>query len=240
MIVDFDNVFRENISKYTNNSIIKNSIDSAIDSILESIYDVEYILVKMYGGWHQEDILTNKASTILSIIPDIETLFPRVYSNKKIYGSIELAFNLSDIEHEWHYTYKEQRGLPGLRIKKDAMKDSCHANHNTCPIHILYRFIDQRKTCLTTNCSNKILDTIFMYKSQKMVDTMMACDIISACDDPNTIGIYIMSEDIDLFPAIALGRSKNNNIPIYIRLEHTKPSNHYLMMSNKFEINILV
>ncbi len=239
VIVDFDNVFRDNISNYTNNSIIKNSISSAIDLILESIDNVENILVKMYGGWYQEDVLTNKASTILSIIPDIETLFPMLYGNKRVYGSVELAFKLTDVEHEWHYTYKEQRGLPGLRIKRDAMTDCCHMNHDTCPIHILRRFIDNKRECLTTDCKNKISDTIFMHKSQKMVDTMMACDIMSAYDDKNAAGICIMSEDIDLFPALALGRSKNSNIPIYIKLEHIRPSAHYEIMSNKFNINIL-
>lgn len=239
VIVDFDNVFRDNISNYTDNTLIKNCLRSAIDSILELIDNVENILVRIYGGWYQEDVLTNKASTILSIIPDIETIFPMIYNKRRVYGSVELAFKLTDVEHEWHYTYKEQRGLPGLRIKREAITDCCQSNHNTCPIHILHRFIDNRRECLITDCNNKLSNTIFMHKSQKMVDTMMACDIMSACDDKNAAGICIMSEDIDLFPALALGRSRNRNIPIYIKLGHTRPSAHYEMMSNKFNINIL-
>jgi len=45
---------------------------------------------------------------------------------------------------------------------------------------------------------------------QKMVDTLIACDIVSISDDQNVIGLFLVSDDQDHFPSLALANSKQS------------------------------
>ena len=46
--------------------------------------------------------------------------------------------------------------------------------------------------------------SVFFSRTQKYVDTMMACDIITFGTDNDVLGVYVLSDDVDLFPAFAM------------------------------------
>ncbi|MFK2205580.1 hypothetical protein ACIXJQ_02080 [Bacteroides fragilis] len=49
---------------------------------------------------------------------------------------------------------------------------------------------------------------IFFQREQKMVDTMIACDLLSYCEESSTNCLYLISDDMDHFPALALCHKK--------------------------------
>ena len=68
---------------------------------------------------------------------------------------------------------------------------------------ILKKFTDKkRRVCENTGC-NTIHGSVFFERTQKFVDTMIACDIITLSSDPEVAAVYLMSDDEDHFPALA-------------------------------------
>ena len=197
------------------------------------------IIIRIYGGWYQDDTLTNRASQLLSILKLIsDGIFPVVIEQRKIEGSIDMVFSLFKVSHVWYNTYQERSGLPKLRIAHANVGDHCSMNKNSCPVHILSRFTRAKsKLCHVDGCLTK-QDDVFIQRTQKMVDTMMACDVLSFCEEQNVGGVYIASDDIDLFPAIALGRNINNSMPLFLLVLNKKRFDYYSATLSDFNIKI--
>lgn len=51
-------------------------------------------------------------------------------------------------------------------------------------------------------------------------------------------GVYIASDDIDLFPAIALGRNINNSMPLFLLVLNKKRFDYYSATLSDFNIKI--
>ena len=142
VIVDFDNYFQKDINEYS-----KEQIESLFLKIIDYISihnDVMQINFRLYGGWYQDDDLTNRASVVFQKISDID-IFPYIINqNKRIFG-----------DHT-------------------AKGDKCDSRKNICPVHILSKFTRNKdKICLNEGCMTKHSD-IFFQREQKMVDTMIA------------------------------------------------------------------
>ena len=166
-----------------------------------------------------------KPSTVLSCDP---------FSNVTVFKEVRLF----KVSHVWYNTYQERSGLPKLRIAHANVGDHCSMNKNSCPVHILSRFTRTKsKLCHVDGCLTK-QDDVFIQRTQKMVDTMMACDVLSFCEEQNVGGVYIASDDIDLFPAIALGRNINNSMPLFLLVLNKKRFDYYPATLSDFNIKI--
>jgi len=97
----------------------------------------------------------------------------------------------------------------------------CDTNKDRCPIKILEKFSKKRgKLCPVNGCT-VTNSTAFTIIEQKMVDTMLSCDILFISDQPQVSSVIIMSDDFDIHPAIALASVKTSKD---ILLVHNKPS----------------
>lgn len=107
VIVDFDNYFQKDINEYS-----KEQIESLFLKIIDYISihnDVMQINFRLYGGWYQDDDLTNRASVVFQKISDID-IFPYIINqNKRIFGDIQIVYNLYGIDYIWHNTYREKK-----------------------------------------------------------------------------------------------------------------------------------
>ena len=161
VIIDFDNYFQKDINEYS-----KEQIESLFLKIIDYISihnDVMQINFRLYGGWYQDDTLTNRASQLLSILKLIsDGIFPVVIEQRKIEGSIDMVFSLFKVAHVWYNTYQERSGLPKLRIAHANVGDHCSMNKNSCPVHILSRFTRAKsKLCHVDGCLTK-QDDVFI------------------------------------------------------------------------------
>ena len=238
VIVDFDNFFPRPIPEIPINKI-EFLFQEIVRDIITNVHNVQNIIIRIYGGWYQDDTLTNRASQLLSILKLIsDGIFPVVIEQRKIEGSIDMVFSLFKVAHVWYNTYQERSGLPKLRIAHANVGDHCSMNKNSCPVHILSRFTRAKsKLCHVDGCLTK-QDDVFIQRTQKMVDTMMACDVLSFCEEQNVGGVYIASDDIDLFPAIALGRNINNSMPLFLLVLNKKRFDYYSATLSDFNIKI--
>lgn len=238
VIIDFDNFFPQPILEIPTYKI-ELIFTEIVNDIVANVDDVQNIIIRVYGGWYQNDTLTNRASHLLSVLEQInDDIFPIIKNGKKIEGTVDMVFSLFKDSHIWYNTYQERSGLPRLRIAHEKMGDHCSMNKNSCPVHILLRFTrDKRKLCHIDGCLTRQED-VFIQKTQKMVDTMMACDIVSFCNEQDVGGVYIVSDDIDLFPAIALGRNINNSVDLFLGVLNKRRFSYYSGILSDFNIKI--
>lgn len=66
VIVDFDNFFPRPIPEIPINKI-EFLFKEIVRDIITNVHNVQNIIIRIYGGWYQDDTLTNRASQLLSI-----------------------------------------------------------------------------------------------------------------------------------------------------------------------------
>jgi len=209
IIIDFDNFFRDD--KYIDNpSYFANELNDLVDTVVDLNKTAEYLSIRFYGGWLVNGVWTNIASRLQQTIQSID-YFPvlKHADKKKIYGDIELVTRLVGLpEIEWTNTLREKNGLPRLRLKKSGLPDGCAKDNEICPARILYRFTKSKmKSCPSQSCNVKNSDA-FKVLEQKMVDTMISCDIIELSSKGELGGMLVVSDDYDLLPALAIGTNR--------------------------------
>lgn len=209
IIVDFDNLFPRSIGDYTEEDI-RRVLVFAINSVRTKLPDVERIIIRLYGGWYTNNSLTARASSLSTMLPSLNVLFPILVPPKFIIqGSIELATQLYGHSFIWYNTYREHAGLPKLRIDHSVLGTQCGVNANICPVSILKKFTEKKqKVCEIAGCAT-VHSSVFFQRTQKYVDTMIACDIISLGTDNDVVGVYVLSDDVDHFPAFAVVHDLN-------------------------------
>ena len=235
IIVDFDNIFPQAINHYSAKDI-QRVLSFAINTRRLKIPEIDRFIVRLYGGWFENNSLTSRASSISAMLPTLNSVFPMLIQPKTIiYGSIELATQL----YVWYNTYKEHAGLPKLRIDHSVLGSECNSNPDTCPVKILKKFVDSKnRICNMVGCTT-IHSSVFFQRTQKYVDTMIACDIISLGADDEFVGIYVLSDDVDHFPAFAVTHDLNKtkaNLGVF--MTNTQNLDLYSSLLAPFEIDV--
>lgn len=207
VIIDFDNYFGTDISKITSESL-ELAFSELVNLCEDKFREFENISIRLYGGWYNEMSLTKQASGLQQLLYNV-SVFPKVQNGRIINGAIEMVSELYGIpDFTWGYTYKETNGIKHVRIDFEIADELCSNNRAACPKFILYKFTKSKdKVCPVEGCNN-IHKNIFKGVEQKMVDTLIACDILSIADDDMTKGIVVISDDQDHFPSLALALEK--------------------------------
>ena len=76
---------------------------------------------------------------------------------------------------------------------------------------------------------------------QKMVDAMMVCDIISVSNvykKENIESIYVLTDDVDLFPAFAVCRNNASTMDIQLGIINSKNVSLYEEYLKPFNIKV--
>lgn len=203
ILVDFDNVF---YGKAVNTATIKNQLDDFIVATLEASGEIENVMIRLYGGWKMNAAYTSEASKVLGCLESVASeLFPYIYEGHRIYGGVELATSQYNLGIEWENTLQEKSTRHKLNVKTDAVR---HCNHEPekCPIHLVAKATRGHKvTCPLDGCETLDI-TQLVRMEQKMVDSMMNCDILEYIldDDSEVKVLEVVSDDIDFHPALAL------------------------------------
>jgi hypothetical protein len=240
VLIDFDNFFANNDYE-NNNHKFEQKLIGLISYILNKNNTIKYLYLRLYGAWYSNGVLNNRASTILSIISNVN-IFPIIYDGVKILGRIEISNTMYGIPDKlFNNTLKEKRGLSNIRVNQNLINSTCPIQSSDCPAKILQRFAKgKQKQCHIEGCSN-INEEIFVTMEQKMVDTWIACDIIALIGDENINNIIIISNDFDLVPPIFYAvRKKLSHQEIYLVVTNSFNFGNY---KNEFEnttVNIML
>jgi uncharacterized LabA/DUF88 family protein len=243
--IDFDNWFtKRDLSLYSAQQLqfeFKEIIETSVDiSLLNNSDEIE---LRLYSGWYQESLLTQKASILLEKMPLIK-LFPIITSKRIIIkGNIILVDTLAQVpKYVWRNTLKEKKGLSYVRVNNDKLNETCFGNKENCPPQILKRISKNKKhSCRVDGCDSLNSD-LFVKTEQKMVDTMIACDIITYSMEHDVGKIVVVSDDIDHFPALAVASQNKlrfeTNCVFEVLIKNSRSQSSYQTIMSNFSINI--
>ena len=203
VLLDFDNFFKKEINQYTIQEF-EYLIKEIINDVLSKNQKPNEIRIRLYGGWYKEDIFSTKASVLEQLLSNI-SIFPIIKGDNIIKGSIELATSIYYLpEHIWTHTLKEKEGISRLRISSENIPEWCSEHKDECPVFMLNKFTKSKeKKCHHYHCE-VMNSNVFTGIEQKMVDTMIACDLVTFSQDEKVLSICLFTDDFDLLPPLAL------------------------------------
>jgi uncharacterized LabA/DUF88 family protein len=193
-LVDFDN-----IDAAIRGAGLKYVVERILAAVCRS-KPVTRTSVRLYGGWYDQTRPTRLAQRLAA---SSQADFPANLSIPSGAGfqavttSVELAYALiADPHHHLLHTFRS-REFPSTIKCRRPQDVGCRASG--CPAAILYHFISTLR-CPDATCSFSTSD--FLYRGeQKLVDTMIAVDLIHAVNSGEQ-EICVVTSDDDLWPAI--------------------------------------
>lgn len=242
ILIDFDNFYK--YSTTDDFSWLLNELNYLVDLSLAIKKDLNYIDIRCYGGWMERAVFTNAASRIQTAVSSFN-FFPIFNKRNRsiIRGAVNLITRLSSIPTiEWNDTVRTRTGIPRIRLNNSGLPTNCIGNNSTCPVRILYRFAKSRsKICPVSGC-NVTNNDAFKIVEQKMVDTMISCDIVTLSYNNNCEGIIVLSDDFDLLPPIAVAISNYNGSLKKVCLIRTNENHDYeivkILQNNGLKVKV--
>lgn len=239
LLIDFDNLFPDDVA----DSELRHVLMRLIASTVRFCPVDATVSVRLYGGWTANGMLSRRGSEIASMVAQADPL-PMVLDGDLVRGSVELAQSLrSEPAIVFDDTYRRRNAPPRLRLAKSP-PNGC-VDSQICPARILARFTrGVGKLCPGDGCS-VTAGTAFTVHEQKMVDTLLACDLIQGAADPDVAAIVVVSDDTDFVPPLltaamlktamiaALGPNGTFGCPIRVLL--TSNDVHVLDLEEKNE-----
>ena len=178
--------------------------------------------MRLYGGWYEQHYPTRKAHDLET---DIQVNFPRRMNITKngdrhsLIIIVEIAYALC-IDPRTHLfsTYRPRGIHARLRCHHP---NALGCNDPSCPLIDVYNFISTG-SCNTQCCNISSEDMIYRGE-QKLVDTMVVCDMIHLAEKEDRV--ILVSSDDDFWPgiktAIIMGthiihiHTRNRHVPTY-------------------------
>lgn len=212
-----------------------------IREILSNHTDINRIYIRVYGGWYQQGSLTDKASTAFTLLSGIDCTIPLQNGERWVRWEMENVISAYGTNHFWDNTYRQKNGLPRIIVKTDAQKGKCGINKIHCPVEIVKKISKgPGKICQVKNCTLKAED-IFQTFGQKMIDTMMACDILTIAEEQETEAIVVMTDDVDMLPALVVSSLKYKRVSYYIATHNKQHATQdFPSILNQYNIKSLI
>jgi len=186
-------------------------------------YSADEVHLRLYGGWTSLAGPSRRSDEVVQILPR-PGFFPISLPEGRILrGSLELATQLIDLPADLGDTYVRRSGPPQIRLQQIPRPTGCQRDRDLCPAHILRSFTQRgSRTCSAPSCSVTSAQA-FVTHEQKMVDTMIACDLLS---EPHFAGraadvLALVSGDRDFLP-VALTVAARSKLTLIVIDAHAE------------------
>lgn len=156
--------------------------------------------IRLYGGWYDIHGLT-RAGTMLA--QEIGASFPMVVATNGQIGCrilCDIASALIDTPADLLlHTFRQRRGI---RSKLTVAQVPNCASPGSCGVQSVAQW--SRGRCHVAGCSVSA-HSVFTFNEQKLVDTLLCCDLIALAMRGPTEPVFLVSDDDDMVPAVLLG-----------------------------------
>lgn len=237
VLIDFDNFSPP--ADAINPSAIRHRLIECIRSALESHGGASTIRVRLYGGWMDDGLLSRRGSEVASVLPALDP-FPISRERSVIRGSLDLATSLLDDPTVFADTYRRRGSIPRVRLTGTPLPDGCAEARDTCPARILKQFTQSgKRLCPVAACSLTAEDA-FVAHEQKMVDTLMSCDLLEMVSDPEYAGVSLVTADTDFVPPLLqAARRGRKTLHLITPMAQWSPQNVALLRARKVRVTEL-
>jgi hypothetical protein len=206
VLVDYDNFYHDHVcDERDDHSWLLHEINLLVTESLRLLPEVSRVDFRLYGGWLAGNVLTKRGSALCGTITQTPYFPIRAPSGSRlIHGEVVLATRLLQLPSiEWGNTLRQRRGLPRIRFNGTASSPLCSQKPHQCPIEILRHFTVRRnRTCPVPGCTVD-RDHVFAVTEQKMVDSMMTCDLLHLARLADVGGVIVCTDDTDVLPTLA-------------------------------------
>lgn len=238
ILVDFDNAF---YGCEMNGSMIRAQISSFIDQAKDDMTDMEQLEVRLYGGWRGNAVFTQKADILHSEVEVMNSeLFPFVLDKHLVHGNVSLVTSLFGVEYVWENTFQEKSGIHRLNVRKiDGPK--CASESSRCPIHLISKATKNRDVMCPVEECGYIDFSQLVRMEQKMVDSMMVCDILEYTKDKEYGLVTVVSDDVDLHPALVLAGQnylEKSLCQLKLMINNRKMHSNYKKLLGNYHIQV--
>lgn len=239
IIVDFDNIFKKEITEYSYLDI-EFFLKDVLRTATYEIENLRYVDIRLYGGWYRGDILTQRASILQQYLSLIK-IFPKIVSDQVIIkGSIEIATTLIvSPSLLFENTLREKNGIARIQVKNEKMSAECSKNPSQCPVKILHKFTKEKSKVCGLNSCTVIHSEIIKGYEQKMVDTMMACDTLFIIQDERIIGIFLVSNDTDVIPPLIQAKITKQQGNVFLVHQPNYLPSQYQNILNQVQVQLI-
>lgn len=210
-LIDYDNLLenqKSNLQLY---------LEKVLSKVFEYIRTETYISgkVRLYGGWYENDTPTRDAVELDMCYQN--ALVGKIFKDDDIcnyFIDVMLARSLLSLpEQDFWNTYRTRQNVSrGLKFEKGAT--GCNHPGSIIPE---FRRLLKKGTCPHTDCDKNQNQLILFRSEQKMVDTMLSCDIIdSMLINPISEYVIVVSADDDFMPPLVLASTARNRQLIHV------------------------
>lgn len=157
--------------------------------------------VRVYGGWYEGNQITQMAQDLSS---NLQRDFPAILrvplgnnTTLTLKTSAELAVSLlQEPGHHLFNTFRKKQRPRNVRVERPGDVGCVDA---TCLLPQMKNLL-RTGNCPKDNCAVTNCDLVYRHE-QKIVDTMLTCDLIHAVDRVSGL-IILVSEDDDFVPPL--------------------------------------
>lgn len=125
-----------------------------------------------------------------------------------VHGEVQLAHQLSIAPHvDLGDTSRRRGGPPRLRLNGSPLPSGCLESLEACPARILHKFTKSPARACPVEACPVTAETAFLTREQKMVDTLMTCDLLDLAHDEDVVALAVVTADSDLLPPLIHAQS---------------------------------
>lgn len=216
VLVDFDNVV---VGDVPDAPQLTSLLDALMREALRRWPETEWISVLLYGGWLREGVLTNRGSEIEAVGGQIR-YFPMRHPVRSglLRGDVGLATRVAAVpDVQWAHTLRDREGMQRVRFRDGTYPLDCATRSKDCPLRLIRNFSKTRtQTCHAAGCAVTNASA-FRAPQQKMVDVMLACDIIEF--SMRGWRVLVASSDLDVLPAVAMAAKSGRGEVAVLQVE---------------------
>lgn len=197
MFIDYDNLLPAQKTSGILDIVTKALVQIPIDSIISRAK----CDVRIYGGWYEGAQITRMAE---DVTVEIQRDFPAIIripisDGKNILVSAYADLAVSLLEEPGHHlfnTYRRKGRPSNIRVENP---DAVGCTDPECVLPMMRRLL-KRRSCPKSGC-DVVAQNLIYRNEQKIVDTMLSCDLIHvASEEVNKV--ILVSGDDDFLPPL--------------------------------------
>lgn len=174
-----------------------------IESSRAVLGDFTRVHFRLYGGWHENGAVTQRASQVALLMSAAFPLPMAVGPGLIMRGDWELSNSLlGNPKIEFVNTWRRRTSTPRLRLAGSPLPNGCVSDLPNCPASILRKITkSSARTCPTDGCSVRS-NEMFITSEQKQVDTLLTVDLLEIASMPDEPLLVCVSDDTDFLPGL--------------------------------------